>query len=382
QFLINQNITFLNFGSFGACVKPVFNELIRLQTLLEFEPVQFITVNGPRYLAASRKALAQFINCNMDDVVYVPNPSFAVNLVAKNLKLKAGDEILTTNLEYGACDKTWEFYCNEWGAKYVRQPVTLPLTDTQTFVNDFFKGLTPRTRLIFISHITSTTALKFPVDEICAKAKEMGLLTFVDGAHAPGHVAINLGLLKADFYTGACHKWMMTPKGSSFLYADKKLQPMLNPLIVSWGYNSNMASNSTFMDYHQFNGTRDFSAYLTIPTAITFMQQNNWDEVGMHCHKLVVENATRFCALFETEPLSPLNNNFIGQMCSIPVNTNHPVELQQHLFNAFKIEVPVMCIDGKTYIRYSIQAFNTQSDLDKLYDALATIKQKGKLLLQ
>ena len=157
---------------------------------------------------------------------------------------------------------------------------------------------------------------------------------------------------------------------------------MLNPLIVSWGYNSNMASNSTFMDYHQFNGTRDFSAYLTIPTAITFMQQNNWDEVGMHCHKLVVENATRFCALFETEPLSPLNNNFIGQMCSIPVNTNHPVELQQHLFNAFKIEVPVMCIDGKTYIRYSIQAFNTQSDLDKLYDALATIKQKGKLLLQ
>lgn len=163
QFLLNPDITYLNFGSFGACPRPIFEEYQKYQLELESEPVRFIAVNGLEYLKKSRQALAQYINCNADDLVYTTNPSYAVNIIAKSFKLNAGDEILSTNLEYGALDRTWNYYCRKAGAKYVRQPIRLPLVSKEQFIEDFFKGLTAKTKAIFISQITSTTALIFPV---------------------------------------------------------------------------------------------------------------------------------------------------------------------------------------------------------------------------
>jgi isopenicillin-N epimerase len=141
-FLLRNDITFLNFGSFGACVRPVFERYQQYQLELEAEPVQFITVTGPKYLETSRKALSQYINCHQDDVVYVTNPSYAVNTIAKSLQLKEGDEVLTTDLEYGACDRTWNYYCNKAGAVYKRQHITLPLISKEHFVEELFKGFT------------------------------------------------------------------------------------------------------------------------------------------------------------------------------------------------------------------------------------------------
>jgi isopenicillin-N epimerase len=260
QFLLNPEIAFFNFGSFGACPKPIFEDYQKWQRELEYEPVQFITVNGPNYLKASRQALAQYIHCNADDLVFTPNPSYAVNIIAKGLKLEAGDEVLSTNLEYGALDRTWNFYCKKSGAVFVRQPISLPLVSKDQFIEEFFKGAGPKTKAIFISQITSTTGLIFPVKEICALAKQKGLFTIVDGAHVPGHIPLDLSQLEADVYTGACHKWMMTPKGSSFLYIKKEFQPF-DPLVVSWGYDSAAPSHSRFLDYHQMQGTRDYSAF-------------------------------------------------------------------------------------------------------------------------
>ena len=238
QFLLRSDITYLNFGSFGACPRPVFEQYQRYQLELEQEPVQFIVETGLQYLAASRKALATYINADPDDLVYVVNPSHAVNIVAKSIALQPGDQILTTSLEYGACDRTWEFYCSKAGAQYIKQPIRLPLISQEDFVDQFFKGVTAKTKLIFLSHITSSTALRFPVELIIKEAQKRGLLTFIDGAHAPGQLPLDLKELDADFYTGACHKWMMTPKGSSFLFAKRERQSMLEPLVVSWGYKS------------------------------------------------------------------------------------------------------------------------------------------------
>lgn len=372
QFLLNTDVTFLNFGSFGACPKPVFERYIRFQYELESEPVQFFTVNGPRYLKDSREALGAYINCSADDVVLVPNPSHAVNLVARSLHLQPGDEILTTNLEYGACDKAWDFICSAAGAKYVQQHISLPLTTKEEFVAQFFKGLSTKTKMVFISHITSSTALRLPVEEICAEAKKHGLLTFVDGAHAPGHIDLNMQTLQADFYTGACHKWMMTPKGCSFLYAHKQHQPMLEPLIVSWGYKALFPSHSQFLDWHQFNGTRDFSAYLTLPASIEFMNQNNWGEVSSRCRLMVKKHALPLAALLHTTPLAPLTDDFILQMLSLELTTTEPEKFQRHLYEKYKIEIPVMRLGNKVYIRYSINAFNDDGDLEKLHAALAT----------
>lgn len=374
QFLLDPSITFLNFGSFGACARPVFEDYQRWQLELEREPVQFITVNGLKYLHQSREALGAYIGCDADDVVYFPNPSHAVNMIAKSLDLKPGDEILTTDLEYGACDKAWAYYCDKAGSSYVRQHITLPLTTKEKFVEDFFKGLSPRTRMVFISQITSSTALVLPVKEICDIAKQKGLITFVDGAHAPGHVKLDLRELKADIYTGACHKWMLTPKGCSFIYVKKELQDRFDPLVVSWGYNSAFPSQSKFIDYHQGQGTRDFSAFLTVPKAIEFLKANNWPEVSAQCKALVLSNAQRFCDLLDTKPLCPLDGEFLGQMFSIPVSTAEPEKLQKHLFEHYRIEIPLMRHGDKVFMRYSINAFNSQKDLDRLYDAAKELK--------
>lgn len=380
QFLLNPNITFLNFGSFGACPKPIFEDYQKWQLELEKEPVQFITVNGLQYLKKSREALGSYIHCHADDVVFTPNPSYAINIIAKSLVLNAGDEILSTDLEYGAMDKTWNYYCKQKGATYVRQHIALPLTTKEAFVEQFFSGLTNKTKAIFISQITSTTGLIFPVKEICDIAKQKGLLTIIDGAHVPGHIPLNLSELKADIYTGACHKWMLTPKGCSFLYVKKEYQPLFDPLVISWGFDSAMPSHSQFLDFHQLQGTRDYSAFLTVPKAIEFLNAHDWPQQAAACRKLGQTNVLRFCDLLGTKPLCPINADFLGQLFSIPIHTREPETLQRDLYEAYKIEIPVMRHGSDTYLRYSIQVFNTQKDLDTLYDALKEIIANTELI--
>jgi isopenicillin-N epimerase len=300
-------------------------------------------------------------------------------MVAKNFPLQPGDQILTTDIEYGACDRTWEYYCAQKGAEYVKQKITLPITSKEKFIEEFFAGITPKTKAVFISHITSATALKLPVHEICAIAKQKGLITFVDGAHGPAQTEVNLATLQADFYTGACHKWMMAPKGCSFLYAHKTVQPMCDPLVVSWGYKALKPSHSSFLDYHQMIGTRDFSAFLTVPDCVSFMEKHNWADVSKKCHELVLANAKRFFDLLGSTPISPLTSEWIGQMISIPIKTAEPEILQRTLFTEYQIEVPIMRQGNDVYLRYSINGFNSQSDIDRLYQVIAELQQKGRL---
>ncbi|MNJ90764.1 Isopenicillin N epimerase [compost metagenome] len=376
QFLLREDITFLNFGSFGASPKPIFEAYQQFQRDLEYEPVQFIINRGPELLKESKNSLAEYLICNANDLVYVTNPTYAVNIVARSLDLKTGDEVLSTDIEYGACDRTWDFYCEEKGAKYIKQPITLPIVSREAFLSDFWKGFTERTRLVFISQITSATGLILPVKEICEEAKRRNVPVFIDGAHVPGHIALDLTELDPDYYTGACHKWMMTPKGSSFLYVKPEYQEQLNPLIVSWGYKADFPGPSQFQDYHQFIGTRDFSAYLTIPAAIDFMKVNNWWKVAGDSRKLVQKWLPILCDLVGSEPLAPVTDEFIGQMGSVPVRSENPVELKQVLYNEYKLEIPVMMQNGKAYIRYSINGFNSEEDLVKLESTLNDLKNR------
>lgn len=339
-----------------------------------------MTATGLQYLKQSRQALGEYINCDADDIVFMPNPSHAVNLIAKSFRLQEGDEIVATDIEYGACDRAWQFYCNKSGAVYKRQPIRFPLESKEDFVKQFFQGLTSKTKLVFISHITSSTGLRLPVEEVCKVAKQKGLMVFIDGAHAPGHIPLDLQALDVDIYTGACHKWMMTPKGSSFLFVKREHQNLFDPLVVSWGYNGLFPSHSQFLDYHQQQGTRDFSAFLTIPDAIQFMDQHNWKEVSKHYRKMVQENADSFCKLLDAKPIAPVNDDFILQLYSARIKTTEPEKLHDHFFTEYKIQIPVMRQNDKVFLRYSLNAFNTQEDLDKLFDAIASIKKKTNLI--
>lgn len=141
QFLLNDEITFLNHGSFGACPKPIFDTYQQYQLMLEKEPIQFITKTGVKLLAESKTALANYLNCDADDLIYMTNPSFGINTIVKSLDLKEGDEILTTDQEYGATDRTWKYYCNKVGAKYVQQKINLPLVSIEKFFRRFLEWI-------------------------------------------------------------------------------------------------------------------------------------------------------------------------------------------------------------------------------------------------
>ena len=380
QFLLDSSITFLNHGSFGACPKPVFNAYQDFQLELESDPVLFIQKKLPVYLKQAKTPLATFIGCEKEDFFFTPNPTFAVNTIMRSLQLQAGDEILSTNHEYGAMDRTWNFYCKNTGVKYIRQPITLPIISKEQILEEFWKGYTPNTKVVFLNQISSATALIFPVKEICDRAKELGLITIIDGAHVPGHIDLNISQLNPDFYTGTLHKWMLAPKGSSFLYVKKEYQNTIDPLIVSWGYESVMPSDSQFLDYHEYQGTNNHSAYLCTPQVIDFLSKNNWSAQSKACKKIVLDNYQRFCNLLNTQPICPITEEFLGQMASIPVKTTQPLALKELLYNTYKIQIPVMPLNNAVYIRYSINAYNTQEDLDVLFNALEDIIRTTDLI--
>ena len=373
QFLLKKDITFLNHGSFGACPKPIFEDYQKWQLALEEEPIQFITKTGILALNESKKELAAFIHCHEDDFVYVQNPTMAMNIVIKNLPLKANDEILTTNQEYGAVERTWHYYTEKVGAKLVKATIPLPLNTKEQFLNAFWAGLTPQTKYIFLSHITSPTALIFPVEEIIIKAKSLGIIVIIDGAHSPGHIPLDLSTLGADIYTGACHKWMLTPKGNSFLYVSKPLQYLMEPLVISWGYQSDFPSHSTFLDYHQYNGTKDFAAYLTTPKAIEWLAENDWQARTAVSKQLLLHYYPLLAKCLQSEPICAVSSDFLGQMCSVPIQTKQPIALKERLYNQYKIEVPIVQTNFGTFIRVSFQAYNTEKEIEYLIDCLNEI---------
>lgn len=373
-YLLNPSITFLNHGSFGACPRPVFEAYQAWQFILEHQPVEFLGRRANELLARARQALARFLNARADDLVYFPNPTTAINMVARNLAIGPGDEILTTNHEYGAMDRTWDYICRQRGARYIRRAIRLPIRDQAAFVEEFWAGVTPETRAIFISHITSPTALIFPVEAICRKARQAGILTIVDGAHAPGQIALDLQVLGADIYTGACHKWLMAPKGAAFLYVRPELQHWMDPLVVSWGYESEHPSGSQFIDYHEWQGTRDLAAFLSVPAAIEFQETYQWPLVRAACHNLASQTRQQLNQLTGFDALSPDSPEWFAQMFSawLPEDID-VVSLKNQLYDEYGIEVPILAWNRKKLIRVSIQGYNTKADCEALLQALSQL---------
>lgn len=380
QFYLDSEITFLNHGSFGACPKPIFENYQYWQTELEKQPVRFLQKELPGYLKTSKKALAEYIHCAPEDYFFTPNPTTAINTVMRSIKLQPGDEILTTNHEYGAMDRTWNYYARQSGAKYIRQNISVPIISKEQILEQFWSGYTSKTKVVFLNQISSATALIFPVKEICEKARALGLITIIDGAHVPGHIDLNIAELNPDYYTGTLHKWMLAPKGCSFLYVRKELQDSLDPLVVSWGYDSVAPGASRFLDYHEQQGTRDIAAFLTAPAAIQFLQENNWSDQSQKCKQMILDVYADFCALLGSEPICPVTSEFLGQMCSIPIKTQKPFELKETLYNQYKIEIPVMQIDHGIFLRISLNAYNDERDLEILKNALIQIQATTDLL--
>ena len=367
EFLLDETVTFLNHGSFGACPRAVFERYQDWQLELERQPVLFVMRRLEDLLAEAREALGAYVGADPDDLVFVPNATSGVNIAAWPLGLGAGDEVLSTNLEYGALDRTWEHVCGDFGARYVRAEVPLPVSDESEIVDAVWSHVGPRTRVLYLSHHTSSTALTLPVAELCRRARERGLATVVDGAHAPGHLPLDLRSLDVDFYAGNCHKWLCAPKGAGFLYVRRELQADVHPLVIGWGYADD---EPTFIGRHQNQGTRDPAAYLTVPFAIEWQREHGWDDVRTRCHDL----ARRAASELGLESLVPgRKSDLYGQMVALRLPEDAPEDLKERLYDDYRIEIPVMDCNGLRLIRASFQGYNDEADLERLRAALSEL---------
>lgn len=344
-FLLDPEVTFLNHGSFGAAPKAVFERYQAWQRELEREPVDFIARRLNGLLAEARAELGAFVGAKGDDLTFVQNATTGVNVAARALQLAPEDEVLTTNLEYGACVMTWRRLC----------------TLVEAPVDELFEHVTERTKAVFVSHITSETALRLPVEEIVREARERGLTTIVDGAHAVAQVDLDLDALGADFYSGNCHKWLCAPKGAGFLHVRPEWQEHVDGVITSWGYEE----PATFISRTERQGTRDSAAYLTVSTAIEFVREH---DDRARCVALCREARRDLCALLGSEPIAP--EEMVLQMASVRL-PEPDTTLNQRLFDDYRIEIPVSH-DG-ALLRISVAPYTERADVDRLLFALGEL---------
>ncbi|HEX5173932.1 MAG TPA: aminotransferase class V-fold PLP-dependent enzyme [Gaiellaceae bacterium] len=364
EFLLDSEVAFLNHGSFGACPRPVFERYQAWQAELEREPVDFLDRRLSGLLDSSRAGLADYVGCPPQDLAFVPNATTGVNLAARSLELRPGDEVLTTDLEYGACDRAWEWVCRRAGARYVRAPIALPLGDPDDLVEALFASASERTRAVFVSHVASTTGLVLPVEEVVARAGARGLVTIVDGAHAPAQVPVDLEALGADYFAGNAHKWLGAPKGAGFLHVRPEHQDRVDAAIVGWGYEEGTA----FTRRIESQGTRDPAAWLTVPDAIGFQGERDWDDVRDRCRGLARAARRELCDLVGTEPLSP--DSMVAQMAAVRLPRPTP-GLSERLFTRHRIEIPVTRDAQGDLLRLSVAAYTTRDEVDRLLAALA-----------
>jgi isopenicillin-N epimerase len=363
-FLLDDDVVFLNHGSFGACPEPVFRVYQEWQRELERNPVEFLARRLEGLLDEARAALAAFVGVDAEGLAFLPNATAAVNTVARSLDLGPGDEVLATDQEYGAMELVWRDVCERAGATYVAQPVELPSESAAAVGDAIWAGVSDRTRVLFVSHITSMTAMRMPVAELCRRAREAGIVTVVDGAHGPGQLDLDLGRLGADFYAGNCHKWLCAPKGAGFLYVRREHRDGLRPLAVSWGWRP----KASFSERHGWQGTRDPAAYLSLPAAIEFQRRHDWAAVRRACHELLAEFRPRLGV-----PLTPDGPEWFVQMAAVEVGPCVAEQVQRRLREEHAIEVLVQPWQSRPLLRVSVQAYNVRDDLERLAEALPRV---------
>lgn len=378
---LDDQVTFLNHGSFGACPIPVQEEQTRFRRQMEREPVRFMVRELPPLLDAAREALATFLRCDAEGLALMPNATTGVNTVLRSLRLQRGDEVLVTDHEYNACRNALNAVAKESGATVVVARIPFPLLSPDEVVAAILERVTSRTKFALVDHVTSATGLILPVEHIAAELASRDVPLLVDGAHAPGMLDLDLARLAAigvTWYTGNCHKWMCTPKGSAMLYVREDRREGLRPLVISHGANASTALRSRFRLEFDWGGTCDPSAWLAIPKAIEFMGSlcpGGWPELRETNHALAVAGRARIAEAIDVEVPAP--ESMLGSLASIPLppgkpgpttSPNYVDPLGDRLLLDHGIEVPIFPFPAppSRLLRISAQIYNQPADYERL----------------
>lgn len=382
-WLLDPSCIFLNHGSFGSCPRAVLDFQSSLREHLEWQPVQFFVRELEGVLDRARTDLARFVGAAPENLVFVPNATAGVNTVLRSLTFEPGDELVVSDQEYNACRNALEFVASRTGARVVLVRIPFPIADSEEVVAAVMEGVTAKTRLVLLDHITSQTGLVLPISSLARALRERGVELLVDGAHGPGMVPLNLEELGAAYYTGNCHKWICSPKGAGFLYVTPARQERIRPLIISHGANSTRTDRPRFLIEFGWTGTWDASAWLSVPEALRYMGSlvtGGWPEVMERNRTLAVKGRQVLCEALGIA--FPAPESMLGSLAALPlpdsteatpqISPLYADPLQDKLREQFQIEVPVIPWPRppQRVLRISAQLYNSLPQYEALADAL------------
>lgn len=385
---LDPTVAMLNHGSFGACPREVMRAQQELRTQMESEPVRFMVHEMPPLLDESRRTLAELIGADHSDMVFVRNATSAVNSVLRSLSFEPGDELLVTDHDYNACRNAVRYVAQRLGASVVVASVPMPIESPQQVTDAVLAKVTARTKLAVLDHITSPTALIFPIEELVRELDGRGIDTLVDGAHAPGMVPLNLGRMSPAYYTGNCHKGLCAPKGAAFLYVRSDRQSGIHPTTISHGFNQSRHDRTQLHDEFDWAGTDDPTPWLCVGRSIEFLRSltGHIEEMARRNHRLAIEGGRIICDRLRIS--TPCPESMIGSMIALPLPddledpelkmpssfaTIHP--LQAALLERFGVEVPLYNWpkQPRRYVRISAHLYNSRAQYERLADALAML---------
>lgn len=382
HWLLDPNVVFLNHGSFGACPRVVLEACEAWRIRFEREPVHFVMHELEPALDVARQRVAEFVGADTQDLAFVASATAGVNTVLASFDFGPRDEILIANQTYPACRNAAVSWAARAGASAVSVDLPFPLRSATEVVEAVLGGLTPRTRLALLDHVTSPTGLVLPVAELVNELRSRGIVTLIDGAHAPGMLPLDLRALGADYYVGNLHKWVCGPKGTAFLWAQRERQSTLRPLVVSHGMTAQRDDRSRFLLEFDWVGTQDHGGILALPTALDFLSDvlpGGIPEVMARNHEVALAGQRELLAVLGGEPPSP--ESMVGSMATvllpdareIRANPRSPFVEPLHsqlVARGFQVPVSLFPAPPKQQVRISAQLYNHMDQYRQLARAL------------
>ncbi len=384
HWALDPAIDFLNHGSFGACPPAVLAVQRALQDELEREPVRFFVRRLEGLFDEVRQCLGGLVHAAPEDLVFVPNATYAVNSVLASLRFTPGAELLVTDHEYNACRNVLDLAAERSGARVVVARVPFPIRSADEVVAAVLGAVGPRTELALIDHITSPTGLVLPVARLVAALQARGVDCLVDGAHAVGQVDLDLPALGAAYYTSNCHKWLCAPKGAAFLWVRPDRQARIHPACTSHGRNAPPGARSRYLVEFDWTGTADPTPYLCIPAALRFCETlvpGGLPALRARNHALALAGRERLCAALGIAPPAPAD--MLAAMAAVPLPPGRPEPPASALYNdplqdalfARGLEVPVIPWPAPPHrlLRISAQAYNGPAQYERLARVLQEV---------
>jgi isopenicillin-N epimerase len=392
RMILDPTIVNLNTGSFGPLPRPVFEHVTELREMLASEPTHFFVRQAPPLLWDARRRFAEYLGTTPDRLVFTTNVSAAINLVASGFTLTAPGEVLLTDHEYGAMHWCWERAAQRQGLTLRTFALPTMPSSPAEIVEAAVRAMTPRTRLFFFSHVLSPTGLVLPAAELCREARRRGIITLVDGAHAPGMIPLDVTAVGADFYAGNCHKWLLAPTGAAFLVVGLGMEDRLQPLYVSWGYRPDQYplgeqdalrrdpdrpdsfGSTPRTRFLEFEGTKDICPWLTVPHAIDFQAGLGRDGIRSRIAELVAHTRRRIGSL-GLKLATPTLDGMHGSMTAFELPARGPAKaaaLRQAIWK-HRIEVPLIERPDRLLLRVSTHFYNTAAETDRLAEVLPAV---------